>query len=377
MAINKVNFPVPPYYSDIRNSKVEVNRNILGADMTNWSLNANYLASNGNQKIPMTYIGENVLGSSVLTYRVLDLAKPNINDRYWTLEVSSAYNPGVIQIDINSVYGGATTQIINKSIGINQYLIREQVNQAVSSSYAVDDIQIAFTPYYADPGTPITVYRAFSMFDAPRTFVNPTSQSVEFGVDVVSNKVGKPIFTTPSNHNSSIAGIVQSLNHFSSSAKSGKALWCFYRAFFDGLNLPVYTIYNSMYSTASVANVKTNAFSSIGMMKPIVFATQESTTQVSKSCNVYIYAAVQTVGNTGRFEISSAVGNTSISVTSTSPAWYSSSLLVQTENVLSSSYGGIPQFITNFSGNLDINLTKSTTIDTSYFGVWSVQLMEI
>lgn len=376
MAINKVNFPVPPYYSDIHNSKVEVNRNILGADMTNWSLNANYLASNGNQKIPMTFMGEGISGQIPLYYRVLDFAKPNINDRYWTFDVSSSGNVGFVSVQITNSLGGVTQSLQNINVGVNQCLVREAVNQAVSSSYHMDDITLRLNPVSSSPGILTMNYRTISMFDAPRTYVNPTSQSVEFGVDVVSNKVGKPIFTTPSNHNSSIAGIVQSINHFTSSAKPGKSLWNFYRAYQAGGSTN-FTAFNAMYSTASIANVKTNAFTSINMVKPIVFATQESTTQVSKSCNVYIYAAIQTLGNTGSFEISSSYGNTRISVTSSTPTWYSSSLLVQTESVLSSSYGGIPQFITSFTGNLDINLTKSTTTGGSYFNVWSVQLMEI
>jgi len=44
---------------------------------------------------------------------------------------------------------------------------------------------------------------------------------------------------------------------------------------------------------------------------------------------------------------------------------------------MTSLYGGLPGTVLAITGNIDINATKTTTVGTNWFNVWSIQIMEL
>lgn len=274
------NFKIPNVYKDIQRSKIETNRNLVGSDISFMAQNANYLAANGIQKIPQSYVGlefVDTVPTTAFKFRILDHAKSNINERYWTLGISGSTTvPSYLYTSFVSTYG-ATTIGLNPVIpGKTSVFIKDSMNQVTSTGSLVDDIVLTV---YKVTDTAITTANIVNslvdigMVECPRTVVNPTTQGTEFGVDTVSCQSGKPIFTSPSNHNASLSGIVNSFNHFSASSRVGKGLWSFYRPY-DSAGTTTYGSFDSSNycgSNTNVANTKTNLFTTpLVRMKPLV-----------------------------------------------------------------------------------------------------------
>lgn len=370
---NTINFVIPPYYSDITNNQIETGKSFVGADFRNMALNANYLLANGNQKIPISYVGQGFLPTDYY-FKIFDYVQPNINERYWLFGFSGADAVGKMNIVMtSSIDNTITTASLNMNIGLNTTVFYEKLNYTSSNTYTTNSIDIKITPS-SSIGSPSPVFEYFSLYDAPRTYLNPTSQSTDLAIDVASVTPNKSIFTTPSNHNSSYSGIVNGVTSYYGSRKSGKGLLGIFKFYGTSTSNPNYRTSNVIYANNTT---KVNAFSvgALNTAKPIIFATQEDKTSTSRLCVVWAYGACEVAANTGRFEITSSVSNASIDFTSTTPTWKSTVLAIQTENVLDST-NGLNTFISQSDGNLDINAWKP--VHTSgQFNVWSVQIFEL
>lgn len=358
--INDQNFLIPSYFISTDNNQIKTNRNILGHDIKTLAMNSNYLVANGTSKVCLTNIADSSTGTQTRYYAIMDFLNPNTTEQYIVFDVSASTQATEVDVQLQSayyqeLYANAISLPINSS-GENTVFAPVSLNpfgvELVAGTQHPIDIALTYTGSSGQ-----FKVNSFSLFDSPPRFRNPTDSAYQDAIacDVYSCDVDRPLFSSPgTKQNSSVAGIIRNLNAYSQSL-GVKNLFSIIDAYKVNTSVDFTAVGFYGNSTTPV-----NYFNGLNRIQPFVFATQTSQSQTTKTCQVFVYAGVNTVGKTGSLYISSSAGNLLMTVTNSSPAWHSGTLLVPTENTLLHQYGTMPSLLDETKGNFYLSASCTT-----------------
>ncbi len=396
MTINSKNFPIPSYYATIATGAFANVRNMPSKDLKQLAYNANYLAGNNQVALSMGDMGNGSFSGTAFpttlstSFRYMLIDPPNCFTRYWVWYYNnSPFSDDRCNIRISSSFNGVTYNEFQSLTGKNKAIFTESMLRAT----------VVNTPVLVDTSVIISAgpnqfgnTKLISAFNQPAVLVNPTTQDNQYAVDVISNNANLPVYSTAYEQNSSIGGISKVVNLVSTSYI--KNIWTSAKPVsFAGVNnwsgsstttnVPMFVTGSVMKNGWRMATVSSGNATPT-QPKPLIFATQTGLTQSVRECWIYAYGAVQTAGNTGRVEFTAsnpfgttAPTSTFLQFVSTTPGWQSASLAFPTENLGLNNMNSIPpNFVDGFTGTFQVNLRKSTSIDSTAFTIWTLQVFE-
>lgn len=364
------NFQSLNYFSNTANNQLNINQNLIGQDLMNIGLNANYNAMNGEYQIPFTdrkLVTGNNLGSleAVSSFRFMTFVNANMNERYWNILGNAS---GSVQ-SINIVISGSSrssfvkSQIANPTSGFNSTFFSQSLIYA-GAGLAKDDVTVRAYKVTADSSTAAS-FTGYSLLAAPQAFINPTLSYNQQGVDIESLKPFKPIFSAPSFENSSIAGIAKTIDYARNSVIPAKGLFCVASPYELSAGVTNY-IGGEMVSFSALSDVS---------MSALIHATSMDLTQSSRLVNWYAFVGVQDAAQPGKLDITSSYGTSTKTFSNTTPAWISGSVRIPTETLsLDSAFDA--SLINGSTGSVTFRLIKTVSTTGAYASIWTIQFYE-
>lgn len=210
MANKDTKAPVRRMFQTNRRNRATVANPISVQDMQTAAAGCNYLLGRGNQLIP-TFHMDIASGSTMpdlggfTTYTTVLRVAPSkqVMDRYWTFSFFSD-GQGVVEISVSGSQLNPT-KILPLNVNQTVDLYREPVNSIATDVSGTQEVRVMFK-VSSSTGDGVIPTR-WSCFEAPRTFMNPLSQSQEGGVNEDSFRPGYPAYDSGMNQYESIAGL--------------------------------------------------------------------------------------------------------------------------------------------------------------------------
>jgi hypothetical protein len=373
MTISSNNFPVVSVFPTQQSSSIQANQAVSAHDLKSLGHQINFLNANGKQLITNNslYRYANTGDSFKVAFSLRPT--PAVNDRYWTFNFKGENGVMNFNIEISSSVSATLYQLATNP-GFTFQQLREPIatTSPTLDANGFEAITVTMTAVSSTAAASMNTYiMNIGCFELSRNSLMPVSAVNDSGsVDIVSLNPGQPLYTAGQYEYASIGGLAKGVKQAEEN-KNNQLFslfthWYKNATTYSGLGLA------AAYNTSSLQNM----FTGQSVPRPIVFARNQNLNVLSRSCWIRAFGNVGAAGNVGSLQITSSVDRVALSFNNTVPTWRSASLMIQTDDPRLP-YGFNTSSFINSTGNLDVNMIKTTQVDTSNpFNIWSFEVWE-
>lgn len=274
---------------------------VSGSDWQTLAGLANFCNGHGGMLIPWTAIGYSVAASGTATFHFYVAPKSRAVERIWCINLRSA-TPGTTA---SVTCGSASTVTVRPDMTIDRrrgpFIVREHLSSKTSTA---GDVAVSVA---ATGGT--VVVESIAMYEQTRKVL--ALDTTDYGVDITTLAVKKPILDLP---NKSAAGVADAYKNLDA-RRAGFFHW-------------------STDESAPI-NITGGSFTSLFPLSVQALAAVGTAGTTSSTVTVAARARVNSGTGQVRFASSRASANVTLSVTSTTFAWVTGSLTIESEDLTS------------------------------------------